>query len=386
MKPYLANNYEGIDYDLAKIVQRILLIFPLPALALSVTLFYLGDQLRGVIMLIAILFMLLMVFLLNRGWLRLTVVTFSVTMNLFVTWSCIHGNGIHDVAVVIYPVIILFSAIILRKGDLLFVSVLSGVCIAVVVLGEMYGYYVAADTGGSDGADVLIISFLLICGFVTTSTLSKKINLSLASARDEISHQEEMKEILSKNLESKSDMLREVHHRVKNHLAFINSVLDIQAMENPEIADKKSDLQNRVLAVARVHDQLYHSDKYKEVEIKDYLEKIIGTFVSTNNLFELKVEMQIEESVLDTFKALNLALLVNELLVTAEKRKSTIRKMEFILSVTDKHFCFIVDKKSQAKWDLDAKSMASINLLVDKFDGQFEFLDGQDKSIFEVNF
>jgi PAS domain S-box-containing protein len=140
--------------------------------------------------------------------------------------------------------------------------------------------------------------------------------------RDETERRENEQQ-LRNNLEEKHALLQEIHHRVKNNLQVITSLLSIQAarMENPEVSAVLADTETRVRAIAALHETLYSSQDLASIEFGTYLKQLVGDLVSFYGVERERLEVQIEATdlVVDIGQAIPLGLIVNELVTNVLK-------------------------------------------------------------------
>jgi two-component sensor histidine kinase len=117
--------------------------------------------------------------------------------------------------------------------------------------------------------------------------------------------------------------LQEIHHRVKNNLQVITSLLSIQAsrIENPQVATVLADTENRVRAIAALHETLYSSQDLASIEFGSYLQQLVRDLVSFYcvDRKRLQVTVTAEDLVVDIGQAIPLGLIVNELVTNALK-------------------------------------------------------------------
>ncbi|MCX6245336.1 MAG: PAS domain S-box protein [Bacteroidetes bacterium] len=149
---------------------------------------------------------------------------------------------------------------------------------------------------------------------------TKELKAMLAISRD-ISHKIDQEEAMMQATSQREMMIKEVHHRVKNNLAILASIV---SMQQREFSDTKtinvfSDLQFRVKAMALVHEQLYKSRDIEELEIRGYISNLIQTVSSTFGNSRIKVHGEIYDEVLEVETVLSLGLILNELLTNAYK-------------------------------------------------------------------
>jgi two-component sensor histidine kinase len=126
---------------------------------------------------------------------------------------------------------------------------------------------------------------------------------------------------LRKSLEEKEALLKELHHRVKNNLQIISSVLSMSAEKIPEGKYREyfSRAQERIISMALIHDQFYHSDDLGVINFKGYLGSLIThieAYYSPED-YRIEVRREVEDVRLDLDKAVPLGLVVNELLINS---------------------------------------------------------------------
>jgi PAS domain S-box-containing protein len=123
-------------------------------------------------------------------------------------------------------------------------------------------------------------------------------------------------------LREKETILREVHHRIKNNMSVIQSLLNLQAssLQEPKAAAALEDAANRVQSMTLLYDKLYQSATFDAVSIRDYLstlvDEIVGTFPGGASV---RVEKNIEDFPLDVRRLQPLGIIVNELLTNIMK-------------------------------------------------------------------
>jgi len=128
--------------------------------------------------------------------------------------------------------------------------------------------------------------------------------------------------LLKKQNEEKEFLLKEIHHRVKNNLGIVSSLLDLQSarMKDPNVINAIQESQNRVYSMSMIHQKLYQGKNIAAIEMKDYfinLSKHILDSYGANDQVSLAYDMEKVELDVDT--AIPLGLIVNELLTNAFK-------------------------------------------------------------------
>lgn len=159
---------------------------------------------------------------------------------------------------------------------------------------------------------ILMMCALLLVGFYLYR-LRQKSNRELAQKN----------EIISKTLAEKDFLMREIHHRVKNNLQVISSLLSLQSqhLKDPEALRSIKESRDRVKSMALIHQNLYEDDHHLFIEVSDYIPKLAqGLFQSYNiepNRIDLKIDIQSMTLDLDTVTSLGL--IINEIITNALK-------------------------------------------------------------------
>src|SRR5215468_11301114 len=119
---------------------------------------------------------------------------------------------------------------------------------------------------------------------------------------------------LSQHVKERDVLLQEIHHRVKNNLQVISSLIHMQMRQ---LAPGES----RVLAIALIHEQLYQSDDYAEVQFSEYARSLAASVFHTLGIArnDIKLELAIEPIPLSIKRAIPCGLMINELITNALK-------------------------------------------------------------------
>jgi PAS domain S-box-containing protein len=144
----------------------------------------------------------------------------------------------------------------------------------------------------------------------------------VCSIRD-ISERVQAEEQILRSLKEKEILLQEIHHRVKNNLQIISGLLNLQIDEkgNPHTNRILSENRGRILSMAKVHDQLYKSDDFTNVNLMRYTEDLIDQIFSLSDTSKesIKINLDIAEISFDVNRTIYYGLMVNELVVNALK-------------------------------------------------------------------
>lgn len=148
----------------------------------------------------------------------------------------------------------------------------------------------------------------------------------------DITEQVEQEEKILKSLNEKNALLGEIHHRVKNNLAVISGLLQLQLMKG-EKEYSLEDAVNRIQSIATVHEILYNTDSFSVVEIADYLERLIQSISKTYPDLNTRIQINssIDEVDLSINQAVPIGLLLNELITNSMKHALIILKMGLLI-------------------------------------------------------
>lgn len=128
---------------------------------------------------------------------------------------------------------------------------------------------------------------------------------------------------LKTSLKEKDILLTEIHHRVKNNLAIISGLLELQSgnVESTQIKDVLADSIYRIKAIALLHEKIYQSENLTSINIGDYLSefiKAISEYYAKKDKL-IQVDLKIPETFVSLPSAIPLGLIVNELITNAYK-------------------------------------------------------------------
>ena len=129
------------------------------------------------------------------------------------------------------------------------------------------------------------------------------------------------KKQIQHSLEEKEILLKEVHHRVKNNLQIIASILELQnaKLDNKELNDILEQGQNRIQSMALIHQQLYQSKNLSDVAIEKYLKTLINHIAILNNNSNIKFNIKANHLKFNINTAIPLGLIINELITNIYK-------------------------------------------------------------------
>jgi two-component sensor histidine kinase len=135
------------------------------------------------------------------------------------------------------------------------------------------------------------------------------------------SKERELEELKQKNIEQKEVMLREIHHRVKNNLAIVVSLLNLQLRNHadPELRRIIRDIEMRIRSMALIHEHLYRSENLDRIPLGTYLESLTTIITGTFSGHHINMVTSLDAADVSIETALPIGLIANELLTNAFK-------------------------------------------------------------------
>ena len=158
---------------------------------------------------------------------------------------------------------------------------------------------------------------------------------------------------LKKNLDEKEILLKEVHHRVKNNLNIIISLLNLQSrmIQNKDQAiDAFNETRNRIFSMSLVHEKLYKSEDFSHIDMKDYIYTITNHYIQVANSGQrIDLSFDLDSIFMEISDAIPCGLIINELITNAFKHafpgdhkgkivislKETADQMNYMLVISD---------------------------------------------------
>ncbi len=159
---------------------------------------------------------------------------------------------------------------------------------------------------------------------LTTLVWAADGNLEILGVARDVEERARMEEAMLYSLREKEILLQEVHHRVKNNLQIIISLMNLQirGMQNVKVAGALQDSQNRIRAMAMIHEQLYRSPSLADIQFPDYVKSFVPILMQCSEK-SIDLYYDIENIALDLDFAVPCGLILNELITNSIKHAFT---------------------------------------------------------------
>ena len=221
---------------------------------------------------------------------------------------------------------------------------------------------------------------------ISIATWGSKDNMFTTSIIRDVTERKRTENMLEKSLYEKEILLKEIHHRVKNNLMIISSLLNLQSdyIKDEESKNIFKESENRARSMALIHERLYQSTDLKRIDFGDYLrtlaKDLYHTYVMDTDLIKLNVD--VDDIKLDINTSIPLGLILNELVTNCLKHafshgesgeiniKFHAHNKKYFLEVKDNGIGFpnYIDYKNT-----DTLGLKLVTSLTEQIDGQIEF-------------
>ena len=173
---------------------------------------------------------------------------------------------------------------------------------------------------------VLLVYNSILTFFITiilVYLVVKLINRQNNEALTLLHKEQEAQKIIAQSLKEKETLLAEIQHRVKNNLAIITGLLNLQTEKAPCDVSRQlmTESRNRVMSIAMVHERLYKKDNLSKIDLKLYLSELVREVIKSFPVTAQQIEIQeeLDKVELEITKAVPMGLIVNEALTNSLK-------------------------------------------------------------------
>jgi|GEM_PF-513437 len=222
--------------------------------------------------------------------------------------------------------------------------------------------------------------------FLVNPLIENGVFTGITGIAQDITQRKQVEKKIADSLKEKETLLKEVHHRVKNNMQIIYSLLNLQSgsIEDQSVLNIVKESQNRIRIMALLHEKLYQSKEISYIDLPGYIKEIIKNVVSSYilDMDKIKVDVDIDEFEVSIDAAISIGLIINELISNAVKyafpagRKGRVR---FLLKKNDNasHKMIISDNGVGFPSSINFKNTSSlglqlVNTLVNQIEGSIQ--------------
>ncbi len=139
----------------------------------------------------------------------------------------------------------------------------------------------------------------------------------------DLTDKKKAEEIILKSVEEKEILLKEIHHRVKNNLQIITSLLNLQAnsVESKQVKEMLFQSKSRIESMCKVHEMLYGSKNLSSINYKVYLNDLLNKLIlnSRGEVKSVRIKLNVDNMFVNINTAIPLGLLINEVVTNSLK-------------------------------------------------------------------
>lgn len=181
---------------------------------------------------------------------------------------------------------------------------------------------------------------------------------------------------LSSTVDEKSILLKELHHRVKNNLSMILSLINLQSNKLENKADKKlfEDLEKRINTIAITHNEFLYNETNNEYSLKNYIDKVVNQLVSLS-ANDIKINEDIENITISLDTALPIGFIINELITNSLKHSKSDENLEINIQISEQNDKILMEYFDNGKPTKTIKNKESLGLFL--IDGMVAQLNGE---------
>lgn len=217
------------------------------------------------------------------------------------------------------------------------------------------------------------------------SRMQENNRVSAVGTLQDITSRKQSEELVKASLKEKEVLLREVHHRVKNNMQVISSLLNMQSrnLTEAKVVTMFEASINRIKSMAFVHDKLYQTEGLSRISVRDYIEQLSGHLLSTYSVgSNISLDINVDPLTLGIDTVMPLGILINELVTNSlkhafpEKGPGKIgislkndNGHGLVLTVSDNGIGFPADLDHM---DTQSMGMQLVVTLVEQLDGTME--------------
>ena len=221
----------------------------------------------------------------------------------------------------------------------------------------------------------------------------------LVAIQQDITEHKQAEDLIKASLKEKEVLLKEIHHRVKNNLQIVTSLLQMQARrtKEPQAIEVLRDSRNRIASIALVHEKLYRSQDLANIDFGQYIPDLTTHLFDTYNVRSTAVNLTIdvENIYLEIDRAIPCGLIINELVSNSLKyafpanNKGEIKV--YLYSNTDNTLTLIIQDNGigiPEEFDIETPKSLGLTLvqgLVDQLEGTIE-LERHQGTQFKITF
>jgi PAS domain S-box-containing protein len=207
-----------------------------------------------------------------------------------------------------------------------------------------------------------------------------------------------VEESIKESLNEKEILLQEIHHRVKNNMQIISSLMSLQSryLNDETASDVFKESQNRVKSMAIIHEKLYESESLDRINLKKYINSLLSNLISSymSSSGEINIHTELQDVYLNMDTSIPVGLILNELITNSFKHAFPHKvsgEIHILMELDlDEILLTVKDNGVGIPEGLDLKTVESlglllVNSLINQINGTIE-IENKNGAIFRLKF
>ena len=263
-----------------------------------------------------------------KGNFRVSVMIVSFFFTLLLTAVCSFGNGIHDIGLIGFPIIIGFSSIILDQKQLIIASVLSVLGLSWLVVGAQFNFFEPIPVPPGNTGDFIIAALLIVLGGFVAFSLTRNMKNSLRHVQREISISKKDANHLAKEIYKKEEIISEIHKAAINSLSHIQQLIAHKQIDKASSSSNiHNSLKRKILVMEIAHNILLKERAPIFLDIMELARKVLDSYEKNLQIKVLQIEISQKRCTTSLDQAINFGICLLELVSELDDEKIVLLKI-----------------------------------------------------------
>ncbi|WP_089357136.1 sensor histidine kinase family protein [Ekhidna lutea] len=373
---YLGSRNEGTAKSINGFFQTLsVLLIPIIGIDL-----FSGKTLDAIIIFTLLISILLTYEVFRRGGLNLSVLILCILLTIAATLLCAIGYGIHDTAVLAYPIIIGLAVFVQEKAYLIINTTFVGLSIAGLTIGEKIGlinpdYPIAASTL----SDFFITSIIIVFGGIISYHFATNFKDSLENHYRKLLERIGATRELNRIVVEKDMIIREIHKKVTDSIYRIYNLISFMAIANEDKVFILQNLKKRIFAVETAHEILLNATATEWLSLSQYLRLLLEKFGKTADGLHKVGNLSLTDTPIHIDDAIPLGMCTIEMLDRLEQKYPS----EIQLKSSGNEIELIIKNLGKIQPANDSKSLSLLEVMQRQIKANIE-LKNQGKYTFQI--
>ncbi|HKK44183.1 MAG TPA: PAS domain S-box protein [Balneolaceae bacterium] len=234
---------------------------------------------------------------------------------------------------------------------------------------------------------------------LTNMTEDPAVGGLVANSRD-VTTQIKQQQKNEESLKEKETLLAEIHHRVKNNLAVVSGMMQLQATEEKDdgIKERLFDSIVRIKTMANIHEQLYQSNSFSKLEFSENIKSLVMSIKQTlQSKTDISIEFDCDSIQLNINQAIPCSLIVNEVVTNIFKHAfPDMDKGHVVISLSKdqatEHVCLVITDngvglpRSISSRESSSLGLSLIDVLTEQLEADYDYKANGEGTIFSIQF